>query len=37
VTRSQVMGWNPQRGFTKSNCGKLRLGGTLLASNSKKG
>ncbi len=37
VTRSQVTGWNPLEGFTKSSCGKLRLGGTLPASNSKKG
>jgi hypothetical protein len=37
LTCSQVMGWNPLRGFTKSSCGKLRLGGMLLASNSRKG
>jgi hypothetical protein len=37
MTRSQVMGWNPLEGFTKSSCGKLRLGGTLPASNSRKG
>jgi hypothetical protein len=37
LTRSQVTGWNPLEGFTKSSCGKLRLGGTLLASNSRKG
>jgi len=37
MTRSQVPGWNPLEGFTKSNCGKLRLGSTLPASNSKKG
>jgi hypothetical protein len=35
--RSQVTGWNPLEGSTKSSCGKLRLGGTLPASNSKKG
>jgi hypothetical protein len=37
VTRSQVTGWNPFEGSTKSSCGKLRLRGTLLASNSRKG
>jgi hypothetical protein len=37
LTRSQVTGWNPLEGFTKSSCGKLRLGSTLPASNSKKG
>jgi hypothetical protein len=37
VTRSQVTGWNPLEGFPKSSCGKLRLGGTLPASNSRKG
>jgi hypothetical protein len=37
LTRSQVTGWNPLEGFTKSSCGKLRLGGMLPASNSKKG
>jgi hypothetical protein len=37
VTRSQVTGWNPLEGFTKSSCGKLRLGGTLPAFNSRKG
>jgi hypothetical protein len=37
VTRSQVAGWNPLEGFTKSSCGKLRLEGTLPASNSRKG
>jgi hypothetical protein len=37
MTRSQVTGWNPLEGFTKSSCGKLRLGGTLPASNSRKG
>jgi hypothetical protein len=37
VTRSQVTGWNPLEGFTKSSCGKLKLGGTLPASNSRKG
>jgi len=37
LTRSQVMGWNPLEGFTKSSCGKLRLGGMLPASNSRKG
>jgi hypothetical protein len=37
MTRSQVMGWNPLKGSTKSSCGKLRLGGTLLAFNSRKG
>jgi hypothetical protein len=30
-------GVKPLEGFTKSSCGKLRLGGTLPASNSKKG
>jgi hypothetical protein len=25
VTRSQVTGWNPLEGFTKSSCGKLNL------------
>jgi hypothetical protein len=29
LTRFQVTGWNPLEGFTKSSCGKLRLGGTL--------
>jgi hypothetical protein len=37
MTRSQVTGWNPVEGFTKSSCGKLKLGGTLPASNSRKG
>jgi phospholipase D1/2 len=37
LTRSQVTGWNPPEGFTKSSCGKLRLGSTLPASNSRKG
>jgi hypothetical protein len=37
LTRSQVTGWNPLEGSTKSSCGKLRLGGTLPASNSRKG
>jgi hypothetical protein len=37
MTRSQVMGWNPLEGFTKSSCRKLKLGGTLPASNSRKG
>jgi len=37
VTRSQVTGWNQLGGFTKSSYGKLRLGGMLLASNSRKG
>jgi hypothetical protein len=37
MTRSQVTGWNPLEGSTKSSCGKLRLGGTLPASNSRKG
>jgi hypothetical protein len=37
LTRSQVTGWNPLEGFIKSSCEKLRLGGTLPASNSKKG
>jgi hypothetical protein len=37
LTRSQVTGWNPLEGLTKSSCGKLRLGGTLSASNSRKG
>ncbi len=37
LTRSQVTGWNPLEGFTKSSCGKLRLGSTLPASNSRKG
>jgi len=37
LTRSQVTGWNPLEDFTKSSCGKLRLGGTLPASNSRKG
>jgi hypothetical protein len=37
LTRSQVTGWNPLEGFTKSSCGKLRLGGTLPTSNSRKG
>jgi hypothetical protein len=37
LTRSQVTGWNPLEGLTKSSCGKLRLGGTLPASNSRKG
>jgi len=35
--RSQVTRWNPLEGFTKSNCGKLRLGGTFPTSNSRKG
>jgi hypothetical protein len=26
LTRSQVTGWNPLEGSTKSSCGKLRLG-----------
>jgi hypothetical protein len=37
LTRSQVTRWNPLEGSTKSSCGKLRLGGTLPASNSRKG
>jgi hypothetical protein len=37
LTRSQVTGWNPLEGSTKSSCRKLRLGGTLPASNSRKG
>jgi len=37
MTHSQVTGWNPLKGFTKSSCGKLILGGTLPASNSRKG
>jgi hypothetical protein len=37
VTRSQVTGWNPLEGSTKSSCGKLKLGGTLPACNSRKG
>jgi hypothetical protein len=37
LTRSQVTGWNPLEGFTKSSCEKLRLGGTFPASNSRKG
>ncbi len=37
LTHSQVTGWNPLEGFTKSSCRKLRLGNTLPASNSKKG
>jgi hypothetical protein len=37
LTRSQVTGWNPLEGFTKSSCGKLKLGGTLPAPNSRKG
>jgi hypothetical protein len=37
VTCSQITGWNPLEGFTKSSCGKLWLGGTLSASNSRKG
>jgi hypothetical protein len=37
LTRSQVTGWNPLEGSTKSSYGKLRLGGTLPASNSRKG
>jgi hypothetical protein len=37
LTRSQVTGWNPLEGFTKSSCGKLRFGGTLPASNFRKG
>jgi hypothetical protein len=37
MTRSQVTGWNPLEGSTKSSCGKLRLGGMLPASNSRKG
>jgi hypothetical protein len=37
MTRSQVTGWNPLEGSTKSSCGKLRLGGTFPASNSRKG
>jgi hypothetical protein len=35
VTHSQVTG--PLEGSTESSCGKLRLGGTLPASNSRKG
>jgi hypothetical protein len=37
VTRSQVTGWNPLEGFHKVKLRKLRLGGTLPASNSRKG
>jgi hypothetical protein len=37
LTRSQVTGWNPLEGSTKSSCGKLRFRGTLPASNSRKG
>ncbi len=37
VTRSQVTRWNPLEGSTKSSCRKLKLGGTLPASNSRKG
>jgi hypothetical protein len=37
LTRSQVTGWNPLEGLTKSSCRKLRLGGMLLTSNSRKG
>jgi hypothetical protein len=37
LMRSQVTRRNPLEGFTKSSCGKLRLGGTLPTSNSKKG
>jgi hypothetical protein len=37
LTRSQVTGWNPLEGSTKSSYGKLRLGGTLSTSNSRKG
>jgi hypothetical protein len=37
MTRSQVTGWNPLEGSIKPSCGKLRLGGTLPASNSIKG
>jgi hypothetical protein len=37
LTRSQVKGWNPLEGSTKSSCEKLRLGGMLPASNSRKG
>ncbi len=37
MTRSQVTGWNPLEGSTKSSCGKLKLGGTLPTSNSRKG
>ncbi len=37
LTRSQVTGWNPLEGSTKSSCRKSRLGGTLPASNSRKG
>jgi hypothetical protein len=37
LTRSQVTGWNPLEGSTKSSCGKLRLGSTLSTSNSRKG
>ncbi len=37
LTRSQVTRWNPLEGFTKSSCGKLRLGSTFPASNSRKG
>jgi hypothetical protein len=36
LMRSQVMGWNPLEGSTKASCGKLRLGSTLPASNSRK-
>jgi hypothetical protein len=37
VMRSQVTGWNPLEGSTKSSCEKLRLVGTLPASNSRQG
>jgi hypothetical protein len=37
LTRSQITGWNPLEGSTKSSCENLRLGGTLSASNSTKG
>jgi hypothetical protein len=37
MTRSQVTGWNPLEGLTKSSCEKLRLGSTLPASNPRKG
>jgi hypothetical protein len=37
MMRSQVTRWNPLEGSTKLSCGKLRLGSTLPASNSRKG
>jgi hypothetical protein len=33
MTHSQVTGWNPLEGSTKSSCGKLRLGGLNLHQN----